>query len=110
MSASGKDKSGILSICRRAGKLRCGMDIVKGGCENSEVKAVFVSSDLSPKSLKEIAYCCNVNGKPIYRLEMTMDQIAAAIGRRTGILGADDSGFAKAIAKGTQELDANKAV
>lgn len=101
------DRSGLLSICRKAGKLKMGMDIVKGGCESGEVKAVFVTSDISEKSLKEIRYCCAVNEVKVFRLEMTMDMTASALGRRSGILGVCDSGFAKALAKSAERISAD---
>ena len=52
------DNSGLLGICRKAGKLKLGMDMTKGACESGEAKAVFTASDISQKSLKEVKFSC----------------------------------------------------
>lgn len=100
-------KAGLLSICRKAGKLKCGMDISKSACETGEAKAVFAASDLSDKSLKEIRFCCAKNGVKIYRLDMTMSDIAEAMGKKTGILAVTDGGFAKSLAEGAENVSAD---
>lgn len=102
--AESGDRSGLLSICRKAGKLKCGMDIVKSSCENGEANAVFVTTDLSDKSLKEIRFNCAKNSVKVYRLNMDMQQVANAIGKKTGIMAALDGGFAKSLAKGAEEI------
>lgn len=107
MSSNGGNKSGLLGICRKAGKLKCGMDIVKSACETGEAKAVFVTTDLSPKSLKEIRFSCAKNGVAVYRIDMTMQDAAYAMGKRTGIFAALDSGFAKSLAKGAEDISAD---
>ena len=95
------DKSGLLGICRKAGKLKLGMDMAKGACGSGEAKAVFAASDLSKKSLKEIRFSCGRNSVKLYALAMDMQQIADAVGKRTGILAVTDGGFAKALANGS---------
>ncbi len=107
MSTAKTDKSGLISICRKAGKLKTGMDIVKSACDNGEAKAVFAACDLSPKSLKELRFAAARNDVPVYQLSMTMDQIAVAMGKRTGILAVTDGGFAKSMAKGTENISAD---
>jgi ribosomal protein L7Ae-like RNA K-turn-binding protein len=107
MSKNSSDKTGLLSMCRKAGKLKCGMDIVKSACESGEAKAVFTASDLSPKSLKEIRFSCAKNGVKIYGLELTMQKAADTMGKKTGIFAVTDGGFAKALAKGAEDLSAD---
>lgn len=107
MSGAKTDKSGLISICRKAGKLKAGMDIVKSACDNGEAKAVFAAADLSPKSLKELRFAAARNDVPVYRLQMTMQQIADAMGKRTGILAVTDGGFARSMAKGTEDISAD---
>jgi ribosomal protein L7Ae-like RNA K-turn-binding protein len=101
------NKSGLLGICRKAGKLKFGMDMAKSACETGEAKAVFAAKDLSAKSLKEIRFACAKNNVPIYLLDMTMEDIAAAIGKTTGILAVLDGGFAKSLAKGAEKISAD---
>lgn len=101
------DNSGLLGICRKAGKLKLGMDMAKGACETGEAKAVFTASDLSQKSQKEIRFSCAKNGIRLYALGMDMQQVADAVGKRTGILAVTDGGFAKALAKNAAEIPAD---
>lgn len=98
MSKTNGDKSGLLSVCRKAGKLVCGMDIAKSACESGKAAAVFAARDVSPRSLKEIRFCCVKNSVKIYRLSMTIEQIANAVGKAAGILAVTDKGFAEALA------------
>lgn len=107
MRMSNTDKSGLLGICRKAGRLKPGMDIAKSACETGEAKAVFTALDLSEKSLREIRFCGAKNGVSVYRLGMSMDRIADAIGKRTGIIAVTDAGFAKALAKDAEDLSAD---
>ncbi len=98
------DKSGLISICRKAGKLKSGMDMVKGALDSGEAREAFVTKDLSEKSLKEVRFCCAKNEARVYMLDMTMQQVADAMGKRTGILAVCDSGFAKSMRKGAEEI------
>lgn len=101
---SDKGKTGLLSMCRKAGKLVMGMDMVKDACALGNAKAVFVATDLSAKSLKEIRYTCARYDARLYALGMTMDEIALGIGKRTGVLAMTDAGFSKSCAKGLEEI------
>ena len=105
MTGNNGDKSGMLGICRKAGKLKLGMDMVKAACGTGEAKAVLAASDISTKSLKEISYHCGRNGVKLYALGLTMDRTAEVIGKRTGILAVTDAGFAKSFAKGLTEIE-----
>lgn len=105
--SSNADKTGLLSMCRKAGKVKCGMDISKSACETGEAKAVFTASDLSEKSLKEIRFSCAKNAVKIYRLRITMQQAADKLGKKSGIFAVCDGGFAKALAKGEEDISAD---
>ena len=97
-------KIGLVSMCRKAGKLAMGMDMVKEACNTGTAKAVFAASDFSPKSLKEVKYVCWKNGVGRYALGMTMDEIGAGLGKRTGVVAIMDGGFAKSCKKGLEEI------
>lgn len=87
--------------------MKPGMDIAKSACETGEARAVFTALDLSEKSLREIRFCCAKNAVPVYKLGMTMEQIAVALGKRTGIIAVTDAGFAKSLAKGAEDISAD---
>ena len=80
------------------------MDMVKDACNTGKACAVFAATDFSPKSLKEIKFNCYKNGIKLYSLGMTMDDIHFGLGKRTGIIAICEGGFAKACAKGLEEI------
>lgn len=102
------NKTGILSMSRKAGKLVMGMDMVKDACAVGNAKAVFTASDISEKSLKEVRYTCARYEVKLYALGMTMDEIALGLGKRVGVAAMTDAGFAKSCAKGLEEIAVDK--
>ena len=62
------NKIGLVTMCRKAGKLVMGMDMVKDACNTGKACAVFAATDFSPKSLKEIKFNCYKNGIKLYGL------------------------------------------
>ena len=106
MSSNGK--IGLISMCRKAGKLIMGMDKVREACAAGTAKAVFTASDFSPKSLKEIKFVCYKYNVELYALEMTMDEIGYGLGKRTGVVAMTDGGFAKSCKKGLQPVPINE--
>ena len=102
------NKSGILSMSRKAGKLVMGMDMVKDACSAGNAKAVFTATDISEKSLKEVRYTCAKYDVKLYALGMTMDEVALGLGKRVGVVAMTDAGFAKSCAKGLEEVIIDK--
>ena len=88
---------GTLTMCRRAGKLQMGMDMMKDSCQSKTAKAVVVANDISQKSLKEVKFVCAKYNVPLYDLEMEMNEVGYDLGKRVGIISVCDSGFAKKI-------------
>ena len=99
------DKTGILTMCRKAGKLVMGMDMVKQACNEGSARAVFTASDISEKSLKEARFVCAKNEIPLYRLDMTMDDMWYGLGKKAGVIAMTDGGFAKSCAKGLEPIE-----
>ena len=102
------DKTCIITMSRRAGDLVMGMDMVKGACADGRAKGVFVTTDISAKSLKEVRFSCAKAGVRLWRLEMTMDDMDYGVGRRAGVIAMTNAGFAKSCAKGLEEIPAEK--
>lgn len=100
-----KNKTGLLTICAKAGKLALGMDMAKDGCRNGNAFAVFAASDLSAKSLKELRYYCGRYSVALYALGMTMDEVGDALRKRSGIITVSDKGFAQSLAKGLDSIE-----
>lgn len=104
-----KNIGGSLSMCRRAGKLRMGMDMVKSACNMGEARGVYAASDISEKTLKEVKYVCAKNGVRLYAAGMDMQQIGDAVGKRTGILAVCDDGFNKKLSSLSEEIPTDPA-
>ncbi len=97
-----KDKTGLLTMCMKAGRMVLGMDMAKDACRNGTAFAVFTASDLSEKSLKEIRFHCSRSGTPLYMIRMNMNELGTALGKRSGIIAVTDKGFAAGLAKGLE--------
>lgn len=104
---SSNNKLGLLSMCRKSGRLSMGMDMMKDACAVGNSRGVFVATDLSEKSLKEVRFTCARYSVKLYSLGVTMDEIAQGLGKRTGIISVNDSGFAKSCAKGLTPIEAD---
>lgn len=105
-----KDIMGFLGICRKAGKLLCGHDIVKESVISSSAQLVFLSSDASERLEREMRHACTYDGKniPIFRTQCTMEEFGMGLGKKSGVFSVTDSGFAaKILQKFGEELDDN---
>ena len=74
-----------------------GFDSVKEAVTTGKAFCVCVANDISPKSLKESEFICNRDDIPLLKLDATMDELWGALGKRVGILGICDKGFAKKL-------------
>lgn len=100
----------MFSLARKAGKLVAGMDMVKDTVAARRIRMVFVTSDLAPRSLKEIRFVCrptdeNPQGVQVIPMNIAMDDMAVQIGRRSGILAVADTGFEKKLAALIEETN-----
>lgn len=92
------DKNKILStigLCKRAGKLITGFDAVTADLDKAA--GVIITSDLSEKTKKEIAYHCGKHNTKLTEinntLDITMTDIEGILGRKTGIMAITDGGL-----------------
>lgn len=83
-----------LSLSMRAKKLLYGFDTVKEGVQNGSVKLLLTASDLSAKTVKEVVFLAGKYNLPHLPLPKTMEEIAGVIGKKTGVIGIADQGFA----------------
>lgn len=95
-----------LGLCMRAKKLTFGFDTVKQSVLFDEVFLLMAASDLSPKTEKEVRYLAEQNGVPFLALPETMEDVAKMIGKKTGVIGITEEGFAKKLLS-YRELDSN---
>ena len=105
------DTMGFLGLCRRAGKLCCGHDVVKESIVKSTAELVFLSADASERLEREMVRACNCNGRniPVIRTAYSMADFAKAVGKGSGVFSVTDTGFAKKLHQQFgEELDDNK--
>ena len=85
----------LLGLARRAGKLRYGYDTAAQALRGGECPLVLAAADLSDKTKKNVRFEAE--------RAKAMEQISAAIGKKTGVLAVCDAGFAGKL---KQELGA----
>lgn len=85
--------TGILSICRKAGKMAVGFDPMKEALAAGKACGVVTAADISPKTYKEVCYFCQKHGVPVEPLPLTIGQLGAAIGRKAAVVAVTDRGF-----------------
>ncbi len=85
----------LITLSKRANRLILGFDTVKEGIEAGKVKLVLLAKDLSPKTEKEVRFLCEKSQLPVCRTEYPMDLFWSQVGKRVGVLGIADEGFAK---------------
>lgn len=86
-----------LGLCKKAGLLVEGFDAVAAAVAKGRVAAVITTRDLSPKSRKEMELVAQKNNTDILTMPVDMDDVWQRLGRRAGILGVCDAGFARIL-------------
>ena len=88
---------GMFSISRKAGKLVFGFDSVKEELAKKTACTVYIASDLSEKSEKEINFLCSKMGVNIKKTPLSMFQISSITNRLNGVLCVTDQNLCKKI-------------
>lgn len=87
----------LLGLARRAGKLVLGSDAVQEAALGRGCALILFSSDLSPRTAREVRAAAERGNVETAALGATMDEIGRAIGKRTGVIAVNDMGFAKKL-------------
>ena len=83
----------LLGIARRAGRLSLGND------------PALVANDLSKRTLKGVCFAAEEAHIDVLTMNETMDEIGAALGKRTGVIAVNDAGFANKMRTMCSETD-----
>jgi len=83
----------ILSLCKKAGKLSFGFDTVKAEIIKGSTDRVFASAELSPKTLKELAFVCKQYDAELITVPVSVDEIWFSISKPAGVLAVRDEGL-----------------
>ncbi len=89
--------TGIISICRKAGRMEIGFAPMKEALAAGKVCGVVTAENISPKTYKEVCFHCQRVGVPVCPAPMSMEEIGMAIGCKAAVLAIKDSGFFRKI-------------
>lgn len=88
-----------ISLCRKAGKLKMGMDVVKEAVAGGETRLVLLAQDIAERSERQIVEACAAKHVRVQKLPVDMDELGQFTGKRYGILAICDKGFTQMIGK-----------
>lgn len=94
---------GLLTICRKAGRMVMGFDLVKEAIMTGKAKAVFLATDISAKTEKEIRFFAQRKNIEVHSLGADISEIGSATGKNAAVIGICDDGFAKKLICLTEE-------
>lgn len=97
-----------LALCRRAGYLVHGFDVVKEAMEYKTAKVVILASDVSEKTKKEALFFANRFNCPIIQIEHTIGEFWTVCSKKVAVLAICDKGFAKSFLQKFDDLRENK--
>lgn len=95
-----KDKTlSMLGLARRAGKLSMGHDMAQKAMLNHKAKMLIFCSDISSRLVKEFERTIQMNSMniPVFKTELTIDEIHFYVGYKAGVITVDDENFSKQI-------------
>lgn len=88
-----------ISLCKRAGKIIMGFDVVKESLINQTAELLVVANDVSPKTMKEVNFLSTKYGVELIVIEATLDELWYILGKRVGVLAITDKGLGEKIRK-----------
>ena len=86
------------SLCRKAGRLKMGGDVVREEILKGGARLVLLASDAAERTVRQMRFACEEGEVPLRMLPRTMDELWATAGKRYGVFAVCDGGFAKMIA------------
>ncbi|GHU54786.1 hypothetical protein FACS1894132_09940 [Clostridia bacterium] len=81
----------LLTICRKAGKAVFGFD----PCVGANCELLLVTTDISPKTLKDLKYKCP--DTEILEIDLTKQDLSEVFHKQIAIVGICDEGFSVGI-------------
>ena len=77
---------GLLTICRKAGRLAMGLEPAKNAIMGGTAAGIAVCIDAAPRSKKEAAYFAQQAGLDCVTLPFTKLEMGQCVGRAAGVL------------------------
>ena len=97
---------GLLTICRKAGRMVMGFDPVKDALSGGKAKIILLAADLSPRTEKEVNFYAAKSSVQVLKTECTQEDFYFGIGKKVGVIAICDDGFSL---KAQQLLSGNTA-
>lgn len=87
----------FLGITRKSGNIVLGMDSVKQGVFEKDIKLILVTEDISDNSLEEIKKFAAANGIKFFKISYSKDNIFNLFGKYSAIIGIKNENFINKI-------------
>ncbi len=84
----------LAGLARRAGKLSLGFDACEDSMKSGKAQLLLLAADLSERTVRNISNTADKTNTCVIRTKIPMEQLGAAVGKVTGIISVNDSGFA----------------
>lgn len=95
----------FLGLCRRAGKMTIGNDVVIDSMKNKESNLVLLAKDLSARTEKGILLAAEKYNVEIKKLTATKEELGFALGKYAAVISINDQGFGKKIRTLTAQVN-----
>ena len=92
-----------LGLCKKAGKLTVGFDVVGEAIRRGNAVILVLTQDVSLKSAARITAIADEHKVRHLTIEAAMDDIERLLGKRAGILAVTDHGLAQVVARQVEE-------
>jgi ribosomal protein L7Ae-like RNA K-turn-binding protein len=89
--------SGLLGLCRKAGKMSVGHDESKLAVKNGKACICILAGDSSERLKKEFVSLCEENKVTILQTDYTIEQFAFIIGSKAAVITVNDEGLGKKL-------------
>lgn len=93
-SSSLQQLLGLVTICRKAGKLICGFDPVGDAVKAGKAACVLLTRDASPRTVKEARFRW-AEQVSVLDTPLTMEQLEQCFHRKVAVMAVCDEGFAR---------------
>lgn len=100
----------LLGFASKARKLSFGMDGSLYSVKRGDSFLALTASDISDKSKKEVRFFSYKNNIPFIVIDLTIEELSHAVGKKTGIISVNDKGFASSILRILEGGNANDKV
>lgn len=84
---------GLLSICRKSGRMAFGFDMSKEAAEKGKAELILLAADISPKTEKEVRFFAK--DIKVIKTDYKIDDYFYGIGKKVGVVAVCDKGFAE---------------